>query len=280
MCSAAFGCTTDHHRCIALIAPATLLSSCGRHLVFHNLETEKTTFLEVPEPNVISTSAAVLSASGKYAALLQTITAPHLSNDPSASSTLANNNHADVTPTTLQQVAVYSLKAGKLSRAITPRNMTPGATVVDFGFSSGLSKNLFISWGGPEPLMAVYRWYSCKECSSTTTPDFTCAAFDPTSELNLIGVAGPTAYRLEQDIPAGALIHRRLHTFSKVRICSAAQATGSNLHGPAHAEKPLSSPDCCCSPPLALGVPVSSRIGRFASEAWDRYHRKQRLKRS
>lgn len=191
-----------------MLAPATIVTTTGRHISYHNAESERTTFLEVTEQDVLRTTAAVVAPSGKYVALLQ-----HMPASAAVSETaVAAHDHTE-------QVAVYNVKLGKLASTITaPAGGNGTARIADFGFSEGLSKLLFIVWGSSlEPQLVLYRWYTSKAVCSVTSVDFARIACDPSSDRHLIGVAGPHAYRLEQDADKGSLSKRVLYTLAKAR---------------------------------------------------------------
>lgn len=186
----------QHHRCIGLLAPNTLVTCAGRHVSFHALDAARTTFLEVTEANVLETTAALVSSSGKYAGLLQRTTA------------------ASATPGCPDQVAIYSVKAGKLARAIAPPK--PGALALDLAFSDGLCKNLAVVWGGPEPHVALYRWYAGKVLATLAVADVVRVAFDPSSAVRIAVATRHAALRLELDEAAGNLAKRSLYEQNKV----------------------------------------------------------------
>ena len=206
--SLAFGCTTQHHRCLGIIAPHTIITSTGRHVSYYNTETDRTTFLEVTEPGVLRTTAAAVSPSGKYIALLQAVR-----------STAAAGSEAPALAVQ-EHVSVYNLKLGKLCSCIgqDTSNAVPGQTVVDFGFSEGLSKTLFICWGQPQPQTVLYRWYTSKVQSVLAAPDMSRMVGDPTCERHFIAVAGGAAMRIEQDSEGTGILKRCLHTLPKVCI--------------------------------------------------------------
>jgi hypothetical protein len=182
------------------------VTSAGRHVNFYNVESERTTILQVTDVGVLRTTGALVSPSGKYIALLQA-SAEH---GPISGSITAS--------ATVHQVAIYNLKLGKLCSTITPATAGPSnsTVIVDFGFSEGLSKTLFIMWGAPEPRLVLYRWYTSKAQCSLANLEFSRFVGDPASERMFIGVAGTAAYRIEQDAEGSTLLKRCLHTLAKV----------------------------------------------------------------
>ena len=180
-----------------MLAPDTLVTCVGRHISFHALDAARTTFLEVVEAGVLETTAVTIASSGKYAGLLQRTTAAGDAPGP-------------------DQVAVYSVKAGKLTRAIGAP--TPGAVALDLAFSEGLCKNLAVAWGGSEPHVALYRWYSGKLLGTLAVAGVLRVAVDPSSGTRLIAATQTAALRLELDEQTGAIAKRSLYEQSKVCV--------------------------------------------------------------
>lgn len=230
-CRWAFGCSAKHHKCIGLIAPCTLVTCIGRHVCLHNVEAARSTFLQVPDPLIVQTRAAVVSPSGKYIALLHTteVLPPATAQAATAAACgsvtgAAQSSAADAKPERGHDiVAIYNLKLAKLCAKLVPpepSGKTKQTRVVDLGFSDGMSKFMFVVWGRSEPQAVLYRWYNSKAICSTARIDFSRMAWDPSSDKHLIGAAGLAAMRLELDADAGTMERKCLQTLNKVRACS------------------------------------------------------------
>jgi hypothetical protein len=178
------------------------------------VESNRFSFLEVSEANVLATLGVVISSTGKYVAALQATLPPSGQGvSPPAS---ASTSTADLTG---QQIAVYTIKDGKLVRAIgSPK---PSQTVLDFAFSDGVCKNLAVVWSQPEPQVAIYRWYSGKLVATLQNIDITRLCFDPSLESHLIATTTQSALRLEVEPQNPVLLKRSLNEQAKVGLTQA-----------------------------------------------------------
>lgn len=84
------------------------------------------------------------------------------------------------------QVAVYNLRAQKLTRTIAAdMGRYDSSQVLDYGMSGGVNKLLFVIWGPTDPTLTVYRWYSGKVLGSVRHCGVIRAAFEPATDTIL-----------------------------------------------------------------------------------------------
>jgi hypothetical protein len=170
------------------------------------VESNRVSFLEVCEPNVVATLGVVVSSTGKYIAAAQTTLPP--SGQAASPSVLTSAEP------TGRQIALYSIKAGKLVRAIS--SLKPSQTILDFAFSDGICKHLAVVWSEPEPQVAIYRWYTGKLVATLPSTDITRLSFDPSLDSHLIAITPQTALRLEVEAQNPVLLRRSLNEQTKV----------------------------------------------------------------